>query len=334
MRIEIKLYSYHDLDLVSLYKTGRIAFPETTRQVLNSYARKEVYKVRPLPLNENRAAKYPQKMYRKFYHYHVDLDSKEDADAIRLMRTITDGYRNNFIKSVLRQYLCGIFTEEYSKEGDARFFNEMSRRIQGDRDEKDIKQVKRNKGNNTKKYQKNTSRKEAVYKESEKMHDETQLSTEKRIISGEAADKDEHVNMNTEVSLGNFGDSAATEPKNQHVIGDADKIAESTDKLEPKAADIPGATGITGATGISNATIDAETDNAEGSIPSSDNQIQDVAPRAKMSDALQRLLARDNDNNTDSSVTSNEAKTEPVNNTDEEEAEDFDDFLDDITEQY
>lgn len=333
MRIEIKLYSYHDLDLVSLYKTGRIAFPETTRQVLNSYARKEVYKVRPLPLNENRAAKYPQKMYRKFYHYHVDLDSKEDADAIRLMRTITDGYRNNFIKSVLRQYLCGIFTEEYSKEGDARFFNEMSRRIQGDRDEKDIKQVKRNKGNNTKKYQKNTSRKEAVHKESEKMPDETQLSTEKR-ISGEAADKDEHVNMNTEVSLGNFGDSDATEPKNQHVIGDADKIAESTDKLKPKTADISGATGITSATGVSNATIDAETDNAEGSIPSSDNQIQDVAPRAKMSDALQRLLARDNDNNTDSSVTSNEAKTEPVNNTDEEEAEDFDDFLDDITEQY
>lgn len=333
MRIEIKLYSYHDLDLVSLYKTGRIAFPETTRQVLNSYARKEVYKVRPLPLNENRAAKYPQKMYRKFYHYHVDLDSKEDADAIRLMRTITDGYRNNFIKSVLRQYLCGIFTEEYSKEGDARFFNEMSRRIQGDRDEKDIKQVKRNKGNNTKKYQKNTSRKEAVYKESDNMSDETQLAAEKR-ISGETADKDEHVNMNTEVSLGNFGDSDATEPKNQHVIGDADKIAESTDKLEPKAADIPGATGITGATGISNTTIDAETYNAESNIPSSDNQIQDTTPRAKMSDALQRLLARDNDDNTDSSTTSNEAKTEPVNNTDDEEAEDFDDFLDDITEQY
>ena len=333
MRIEIKLYSYHDLDLVSLYKTGRIAFPETTRQVLNSYARKEVYKVRPLPLNENRAAKYPQKMYRKFYHYHVDLDNKEDADAIRLMRTITDGYRNNFIKSVLRQYLCGIFTEEYSKEDDARFFNEMSRRIQGDRDEKDIKQVKRNKGNNTKKYQKNTSRKEAVYKESDNMSDETQLAAEKR-ISGETADKDEYVNMNTEVSLGNFGDSDTAEPKNQHVIGDADRIAESTDKLESKAADVPGDTGITDATGIANTTIDAETYNAESNIPSSDNQIQDTTPRAKMSDALQRLLARDNDNNTDSSVTSNEVKTEPVNNTDEEEAEDFDDFLDDITEQY
>ena len=92
------------------------------------------------------------------------------------------------------------------------FYNEMSRRIQGDRDEKDIKQVKRNKGNNTKKYQKNTSRKEAVYKESDNMSDETQLAAEKR-ISGETADKDEYVNMNTEVSLGNFGDSDTAEPK-------------------------------------------------------------------------------------------------------------------------
>lgn len=327
MRIEIKLYSYHDLDLVSLYKTGRIAFPETTRQVLNSYARKEVYKVRPLPLNENRAAKYPQKMYRKFYHYHVDLDSKEDADAIRLMRTITDGYRNNFIKSVLRQYLCGIFTEEYSKEGDARFFNEMSRRIQGDRDEKDIKQVKRNKGNNTKKYQKNTSRKEAVYKENDKMSDEIKLAAEERVNS-EAASKDEHVRMN---AISNFGDSNTAEPKIQHVIDEASRIAESAGNLKPNAAGDPGTTGTTGVIDI---TMDAETSNAGGDTPSSDNKAQDTAPRAKMSDALQRLLARDNDDNTDSSATSNETKTESVDSADEEEAEDFDDFLDDITEQY
>lgn len=331
MRIEIKLYSYHDLDLVSLYKTGRIAFPETTRQVLNSYARKEVYKVRPLPLNENRAAKYPQKMYRKFYHYHVDLDSKEDADAIRLMRTITDGYRNNFIKSVLRQYLCGIFTEEYSKEGDARFFNEMSRRIQGDRDEKDIKQVKRNKGNNTKKYQKNTSRKEAVYKENDKMPDEIKLAAEERVNS-KAASKDEYVNMNAAAaSLGNFNDSNTAEPKIQHVIEDASRIAESADKLKLKTAGIPGATGITG---VADATMDAETDNARDNTPSSNDKTQDAAPRAKMSDALQRLLARDNDDNTNSSATSNKAKTESVDSVDEEEVEDFDDFLDDITEQY
>ena len=48
MKIEVKLYSYHDMDLVSLYKTGRVSFPETTRQILNSYANKEAYKVRLL----------------------------------------------------------------------------------------------------------------------------------------------------------------------------------------------------------------------------------------------------------------------------------------------
>ena len=247
------------------------------------------------------------------------------------MRTITDGYRNNFIKSVLRQYLCGIFTEEYSKEGDARFFNEMSRRIQGDRDEKDIKQVKRNKGNNTKKYQKNTSRKEAVCKENYKMPDEIKLVAEERVNS-EAASKDEYVNMNAAAaSLGNFNDSNTDEPKIQHVIDEASRIAESAGNLKPNAAGDPGTTGTTGVIDI---TMDAETSNAGGDTPSSDNKAQDAAPRAKMSDALQRLLARDNDDNTDSSATSNEAKTEPVDSADEEETEDFDDFLDDITEQY
>lgn len=43
MKVEVKLYSYHDMDLVGLYKTGKVSFPETTRQVLNSYARGEVY---------------------------------------------------------------------------------------------------------------------------------------------------------------------------------------------------------------------------------------------------------------------------------------------------
>lgn len=98
------------------------------------------------------------------------------------------------------------------QRGRCQVFQRNVKADSGDRDEKDIKQVKRNKGNNTKKYQKNTSRKEAVYKESDNMSDETQLAAEKR-ISGETADKDEYVNMNTEVSLGNFGDSDTAEPK-------------------------------------------------------------------------------------------------------------------------
>lgn len=143
MKIEVKLYSYHDMDLVGLYKTGKISFPETTRQILNSYANKDVYKVKVLKTNEERLAKYPKDSFRKYYHYHVLLDSKADADAIALLKRITPGYRNNFIKVVLRQYLCGVFLPEYFVDGDSRFFNEMSRRFQGDRDEREIRQTKK-----------------------------------------------------------------------------------------------------------------------------------------------------------------------------------------------
>ena len=111
MKIEVKLYSYHDMDLVSLYKTGRVSFPETTRQILNSYANKEAYKVRLLEVDEKRLTRYPSDSYRKYYHYHVVLDEKDDADAVGLLIRISPGYRNNFIKAILRQYLCATRTE-------------------------------------------------------------------------------------------------------------------------------------------------------------------------------------------------------------------------------
>lgn len=114
MKIEVKLYSYHDMDLVSLYKTGRVSFPETTRQILNSYANKEAYKVRLLEVDEKRLTRYPSDSYRKYYHYHVVLDEKDDADAVGLLKRITPGYRNNFIKAILRQYLCGVFISDYT----------------------------------------------------------------------------------------------------------------------------------------------------------------------------------------------------------------------------
>lgn len=150
MKVEVKLYSYHDMDLVGLYKTGKVSFPETTRQVLNSYARGEVYKVKLLHTNDKRLAKYPKTSFRKYYHYHVVLDGKEDSDAISLLHKITPGYRNNFIKVVLRQYLCGVFLEEYCVNGDTSFFNEMSRKFQGGRDEKEIRQTKKERDKYTK----------------------------------------------------------------------------------------------------------------------------------------------------------------------------------------
>lgn len=163
MKIEVKLYSYHDMDLVSLYKTGQVSFPETTRQILNSYANKEAYKVRLLETNTKRLSRYPSDSYRKYYHYHVVLDKNDDRDAVRLLKRITPGYRNNFIKAILRQYLCGAFIADYSIDGDTKFFDEMSRRFQGDREERDVKLEKR---------KKKKAKKENLLKENEEDYEE------------------------------------------------------------------------------------------------------------------------------------------------------------------
>lgn len=163
MRIEVKLYFYHDIDLVSLYKTGRIAFPATTKQVLNAYARKEIYKVKLLDVNQKRASKYPQEGYRKFFHYHIELDEEEDADAIELLQRITPGYRNNFIKAVLRQYICGEFSPEYLIDRDAEYLNERAKLFQSSKEEKEIRQKRRKK--KTKERQKEERKKQGQKKE-------------------------------------------------------------------------------------------------------------------------------------------------------------------------
>lgn len=147
MKIEVKLYSYHDMDLVSLYKSGRVAFPETTRQILNSYANKEVYKIKLLQINQKRLDRYPRDSYRKYYHYYIILDDKEDFAAIELLKKITPGYRNNFIKVVLRQYLCCALSSGYSINGDTKLFREMTHKFQGSLDEREIKQTKKIKMN-------------------------------------------------------------------------------------------------------------------------------------------------------------------------------------------
>ena len=136
IRIEVKLYGYHDLDLVSIYQTGQVYFPSVTKQILNSYARKEVYRLRlPPQIGKHEDGYYSTN--RRVYHYHVDLEPDQDMDAIRLIEKITPGYRNNFIKSVFRQYLCGAFSPDYSINGDTTMFEEMARKFQCCRKEED-----------------------------------------------------------------------------------------------------------------------------------------------------------------------------------------------------
>lgn len=324
MKVEVKLYSYHDMDLVGLYKTGKVSFPETTRQVLNSYARGEVYKVKLLHTNEKRLSKYPKTSFRKYYHYHVMLDEKEDSDAIALLHRITPGYRNNFIKVVLRQYLCGVFLEEYCVNGDTSFFNEMSRKFQGGRDEKEIKQTKKEKNEyiQTEIESANKMTEESVLekrlqtknvspvdeipsadkKKKEKRATGDMSNTDKKNLVDKAGYKKDEIKVNTKIEPGD---------KSKHVELISEKRETVSNNMEHNTLNVP---------------IRSEAGNAGNDIKVSTDHNKAKSHSQQPSDDTINVKPFDNE------------QPDHVNSIkhhyNDDAEDDFDDFLDEMTEQY
>ena len=122
MKIEVKLYHYHDLDLVCLYREGRIGFTRAVRAALNAYGEKEFFRFRMTEGKKNLTA-------RPSYRFLINLDEKTDASAIDVIQRIEPGYRNNFIKTVLRQYICAAIPAEYYNEGEDSYFDDRTEGI-------------------------------------------------------------------------------------------------------------------------------------------------------------------------------------------------------------
>lgn len=143
MTIEVKLYFFHDLDLCTLFRSNEVAFPETTREILNAYEEKRFFRVRLLNEEREMVNRHPSQGYKKFFRYRVMLDPQKDRSAITLLKRINDGYRNNFIKVILRQYLCAELPGEYLMNGDRSYFKERSAILQGNREDVRITAKKR-----------------------------------------------------------------------------------------------------------------------------------------------------------------------------------------------
>lgn len=127
MKIRIRLYHYHDLDLVSLYREGRISIPKAVKFTLNAFARKRYVRLETVD-------KKCEKIAKPVYMFNIILDEKKDKDAIDLLNKIDKGYRNNFIKQLLRVYLCFVFPGCYTAQENLRYFSEREKGIFGERE--------------------------------------------------------------------------------------------------------------------------------------------------------------------------------------------------------
>lgn len=106
----IRLYKTHDLDLISFLDTHNMDFRKAVYCSLTAFAKGEVFVIKIPPRLEN-----PKPLRRK-YEFRLILNPETDQAVIDMIDGITDGYKNNFIKNILRMYLCTPISEEFLKD--------------------------------------------------------------------------------------------------------------------------------------------------------------------------------------------------------------------------
>ena len=105
MKVIIRLYRQHDLDLLTLKHTSK-TFQKDVREALRSYVRKIDYRIdvnRDLSLQT----------WPKSSQCHISLHDEKDKDVILWLASISKGYRNSLIKNIVRSYLSRPIADNY-----------------------------------------------------------------------------------------------------------------------------------------------------------------------------------------------------------------------------
>lgn len=100
-RYQIRLYKPHDLDLMELVSRHRFCLQKAAYCCLSAFVKGECFLIR---IPEQRAEPLPgKKVYARTLR--LSKEKEQDREIIRLLERIAPGYRNNFIKNLLRLYL-------------------------------------------------------------------------------------------------------------------------------------------------------------------------------------------------------------------------------------
>ena len=107
-RQTIRLYRAHDLDLITFMETHEFNITRAIYCALTAFSKNDYFVIdippkREMELNINK----------KVYAKQLSLDTEKDSTAIEILLKIKRGGRNNFLKNLLRSYLCNPIAESY-----------------------------------------------------------------------------------------------------------------------------------------------------------------------------------------------------------------------------
>lgn len=169
MIVEVKLYHYHDLDLVYLYRHGNISFCSAAKTALKAFVNKEFFLFEIAEPNREIAQ-------HRTYRFRIEFDDQKDKEVVNMLNKINKGCRNNFIKEVLRNYIPFTMTSEYVvSQKDISYFSERFSLMYAGKEKRILKRKKST----------NTKKKEEIPKKLEK--DSFENTVTRRQISSDTA---------------------------------------------------------------------------------------------------------------------------------------------------
>lgn len=107
MKITMRLYRQHDLDLLYLYMLDGFSIQTAIKSAIKALVKKTGERM-SVPTQSPNGMVLPN-----YAQFQICLSATEDSDLIAWIRSITSGYRNALLKSVLRNYLEGPILEPY-----------------------------------------------------------------------------------------------------------------------------------------------------------------------------------------------------------------------------
>ena len=115
MKITMRLYRLHDLDLMYLYKMPGVSIQKIIRLVLKSYVRD-----RNNVNGITERVKIPKEQHSKHLPQsaliHIYLDEENDKEVIEWIEQIPKGVRNGMLKNILRGYVDFPITVPYETD--------------------------------------------------------------------------------------------------------------------------------------------------------------------------------------------------------------------------
>ena len=115
LKVTMRLYKQHDLDLLCLYKSSNFFIQKSIKQVISKYVKSGCvndgsYKVdvSQIVFNNNSP---------RSAQIHIYLSDEEDAEVVEWIKNTSKGYRNSLLKNVYRNFLSEPIIFPYQSDG-------------------------------------------------------------------------------------------------------------------------------------------------------------------------------------------------------------------------